>query len=148
MITPTNTSFTSLHSANFTHSSLLVSKNYHRLGPCCCTCPLMGIRLTPDILMTVSDYFENSATCPEKMRCIKASFYIHENSLNFLMTKGFGRKISMKLFYQYIANFFYFSSTSGHLYPLQVENCDSNSRLVMDEDDNGKFRLERVKSNK
>ena len=34
---------------------------------------------------------------------------------------------------------------SSHLHPLQVENCDSNSRLVVDEDDNGKFRLERVK---
>ena len=51
----------------------------------------------------------------------------------------------MKLFYQYIANFFNFSSTSSHFYPLQVENCDSNSRLVVDEDDNGKFRLEKVK---
>ena len=41
-------------------------------------------------------------------------------------------------------NFLNFSLTSSHLYPLQVENCDSNSRLVVDEDDNGKFRLERV----
>ena len=39
---------------------------------------------------------------------------------------------------------FHLSRTSSHLHPLQVENCDSNSRLVMDEDDNGKFRLERV----
>ena len=37
-----------------------------------------------------------------------------------------------------------FSPTSSHLDPLQVENCDSNSRLVVDEDDNGKFRPERV----
>ena len=50
----------------------------------------------------------------------------------------------MKLFHRYIANFFNFSSTSSHLYPLQVENCDSNSRLVVDEEDNGKFRLEKV----
>ena len=28
-----------------------------------------------------------------------------------------------------------FSPTSSHLHPLQVENCDSNSRLVVDEDD-------------
>ena len=35
---------------------------------------------------------------------------------------------------------------TGHLYPLQVENCDSNSRLVVDDDDIGKFRFERVKS--
>ena len=41
--------------------------------------------------------------------------------------------------------FFNFSTTSNYLHPLQVENCESNSRLVVDEDDNGKFRLERVK---
>ena len=29
-----------------------------------------------------------------------------------------------------------------------VENCDSNSRLVVDEDDDGEFRLERVKTRK
>ena len=52
--------------------------------------------------------------------------------------------IFMKLFYQYMAILFTFSLTSNHLHPLQVENCDSNSRLVVDEDDNGKFRLERV----
>ena len=44
-----------------------------------------------------------------------------------------------------MAIFFYFKNTSDHLYPLQVENCDSNSRLVVDEDDNGKLGLERVK---
>ena len=32
-------------------------------------------------------------------------------------------------------------------HPLQVENCDSNSRLVVDEDDKSKFKLERVKIN-
>ena len=50
----------------------------------------------------------------------------------------------MKLFYQYMAIFFNFSPTSSHLLPLQDENCDSDSRLVVDEDDNGKFSLERV----
>ena len=35
--------------------------------------------------------------------------------------------------------------TLNHLRPLQVQNCESNSRLVVDEDDNGKFRLERFK---
>ena len=43
-----------------------------------------------------------------------------------------------------MAIFFNFSPTSSHPYPLQVENCDSNSRLVVDEDDNGKFKPERV----
>ena len=53
-------------------------------------------------------------------------------------------KISMKLVYQFKAIFFIFHTTLNHLHPLQVENCDSNSRLVVDEDDYGKFRLERV----
>ena len=78
-------------------------------------------------------------------RCIKASFYIPENRLYSPTTKGFRTKISMKLAYQYMAIFFNFSTTSNHLHPLQVENCDSNLRLVEDEDDNGKFRPERVK---
>ena len=41
--------------------------------------------------------------------------------------------------------FFHLPPTLSHLYPLQVENCDSNSRLVVDEDDNNKFRLARAK---
>ena len=39
----------------------------------------------------------------------------------------------------------FFPPTSSHLHPLQVENCDSNSRLVVDEDDNGRFRFEMIK---
>ena len=62
------------------------------------------------------------------------------------MTKGFRKEISMKLFDQYITIFFSLPPTSSHLNPLQVENCDSNSRLVVDEGDNGKFRPERVKA--
>ena len=54
--------------------------------------------------------------------------------------------ISIKLVYQYMPIFFNFSPTSNHLRPLQVENCDSNSRLVVGEDDYDKFRLERVKA--
>ena len=38
--------------------------------------------------------------------------------------------IFMKKVYQHMAIFFNFSPTSSHLYSLQVENCDSNSRLV------------------
>ena len=37
-----------------------------------------------------------------------------------------------------------FSLTSSHLHPLQVENCESNSRLVVDENGTGKFSPERV----
>ena len=50
----------------------------------------------------------------------------------------------MKLVYQYIAIFVNFETTSNRLHSLQVENCDSNSRLVVDEDDSGKVKLERV----
>ena len=50
----------------------------------------------------------------------------------------------MKLVYQYLVILFNFYTTSSHLHPLQVENCDSNSRLVVGEDDYGKFRIERV----
>ena len=77
---------------------------------------------------------------------LKQSFHIPENRLNFPTTKGFRTKISMKLVYKHMLIFFNFSPTSNHLHPVQVENCDSNSRLVVDEDDNCKFRLERVKT--
>ena len=53
-------------------------------------------------------------------------------------------EISIKRVYQYMVIFLNFYTTSNHFHPLQVENCDSNSRLVVDEDDNGKFRTERV----
>ena len=42
--------------------------------------------------------------------------------------------------------FFYLSPTPSQLHPLQAENCDSNSRLLVDVDDNGKFRFEKVKA--
>ena len=48
----------------------------------------------------------------------------------------------MELVYQYMAISLLFSLTSSHYYPVQVKNCDSNSRLVVDEDDNGKFRFD------
>ena len=38
--------------------------------------------------------------------------------------------ISMKLVCQYLEISFIFSFTLNPLLPLQVENCDSNSRLV------------------
>ena len=57
-------------------------------------------------------------------------------------------KITTKLVHQYMAVLYIFSPTLNHLHPLQVENCDSNSRnsrLEVDEDDNDKFRLKRAK---
>ena len=69
----------------------------------------------------------------------KHHFTSLKTHLIFPTTRGFRMKISMKL-----VIFFNFSPTLSHLHPLQVENCDSNSRLVVDEDDNGKLRLERV----
>ena len=62
-----------------------------------------------------------------------------------MTARGFRIKNSMKLVYQYMSIFFNFSPTLNHLHTLQAENCDSNSRLVVDEDENGKLRLERVK---
>ena len=50
----------------------------------------------------------------------------------------------MKLVYEYMVIFLNLSPTFSHLYPLQVENCDSNSRLAVDEYDNCKFRLEKI----
>ena len=50
----------------------------------------------------------------------------------------------MNLVYQYIAIFLNFPPTSNHFHPLQVKNCGSNLRLVVDKDDYGKFRLERI----
>ena len=50
-------------------------------------------------------------------------------------------KMTMTLFFQNVTIFLNFSSTSSHRHPLQVENCDSNSRLVVDEDDNVKSGL-------
>ena len=55
-------------------------------------------------------------------------------------------KISMKLVCHYMVIFTNFSLTSNHLHPLQVKNCDRNSLLLVDEDDHGKFRLEKVKA--
>ena len=52
--------------------------------------------------------------------------------------------ISMKPVYQYMVILFNFSPTSSHPHPLQAENCCSNSRLVVDGDDNGKLGPERV----
>ena len=75
---------------------------------------------------------------------LKHPFYIPENRLNFPTTMVFRTDISMKQVYRYMAIIFNFLSTSNHFYPLQVENCDSNSRLVVDEDDKRIFRLERV----
>ena len=57
---------------------------------------------------------------------------------------GFGTKMFLELFNNNNI-FFHLSPTFSHFHLLQVENFDSNSRLVVDEDDNGKFRLEMVK---
>ena len=53
--------------------------------------------------------------------------------------------ICMKLVYQYMAIFFNFYPIPSHLNQLQVENRDSNSRLVVDEDDNVKSGLKGLK---
>ena len=42
--------------------------------------------------------------------------------------------------------FFHLPPTSRHLYPLPVGGGDINAQLVVDEDDNGKFKFVRVNS--
>ena len=85
------------------------------------------------------DFKVNPLSPHDALKC-----HLPEKRPNFPTTMGFRMKISMKLVYQYMTIFFNFLPTSNHVHPLQAENCDSNSRLVVDEDDNGKFRLERV----
>ena len=63
---------------------------------------------------------------------------------NFLHLESLERNFSWTCFNNN-NTFFHLSPISSHLHPLQVENCDSNMRLVVDKDDNGKFRLQRVK---
>ena len=69
---------------------------------------------------------------------MKASFYITENTLNFSTTGSFRMKIFRETGLLIHGNF---SPTTNHLHPLQVENCDSNSRLVVDEDDNINYSI-------
>ena len=75
---------------------------------------------------------------------LKHHFTSLKNRLNFPTTKAFRMNISMKLVYQCMVIFLIFKKHSNHFHSLLVVNCDSNSRLVVDEDDYGKLRLERV----
>ena len=95
--------------------------------------PFFGLKFNKFVQFYYLGFSWNQPFKPS--RCNKASFYIPENRLNFPTTKGFWMKISMKLVHEYIVIFFIFSPSSNHLHPLQVANYDSNSRLVVDEDD-------------
>ena len=64
---------------------------------------------------------------------LKHHFTSSKADLIFLQQRGLERK--------FMAIFFTFSPTSNHLHPLQVKNCGSNSKFVVDEDDNHKVRL-------
>ena len=75
---------------------------------------------------------------------LKHHFTSLKNRFNFPTTSGFRMKNPMKLVHRYITILFTFPTTSNQFHPLLVKNCGSNSRLVVDEDDNGKFRPERV----
>ena len=59
---------------------------------------------------------------------------------------GTGGQRVKQLFMLNILSLNPFSPNSSHLYSLQVENCDNNSRLVVVEYDHGKFRFEKVKT--
>ena len=77
---------------------------------------------------------------------LKHHFTSLKTDLIFQQPRVLERKFPKKLVCQYMTISLNFSLTLNHLHPLQVENCDSNSRLVVGEDDNGKVRLERVKA--
>ena len=77
---------------------------------------------------------------------LKHHFTSLKTNLFIIQLRVLEWKFPWNCFSNYVATFFNISSTSSHLHPLQVENCDSNSRLVVDEDENDKFRLEKVKA--
>ena len=100
---------------------------------------------TLPFLLIINQIFHISRLNPLSPHdALKHHFTSLKTVLIFLQLGGFRTKISIKLIYQYMVIFFIFQTTSSHLHPLQVENCDSNSRLVVNEDDNGKLRPERV----
>ena len=73
-----------------------------------------------------------------------ASFRNYEEWLKFLKI-GF-----LELIFSWICFIntyidFNLPPTTDHFHPLQAKKCDRNPRLVVDEDDSGKFRLGRVK---
>ena len=59
---------------------------------------------------TISSSFSSSLIYKpfKPYRCVKASFYITENRLDFPTTKGFRTKIPTKFVYQFMAIFFNF----------------------------------------
>ena len=81
-------------------------------------------------------------------RYIQASFCISEECLNFLRLGRLEQNFSQNCLNNHDNNniFLNLPPTSRLLHPLQAENCENcNSRLVVDEDNNEKFRLEKVK---
>ena len=91
---------------------------------------------TGEALTSTPDWHKFNPWPFKSSRCIKSSFYTTvcmSYRLNFPTTRGFMMKISLKLFYQYMAICFNFQPTSSHLHLLQVENCGYNLRLVADE---------------
>ena len=78
---------------------------------------------------------------------IKHHFTSLKTGLIFLQQRVLERKFPRNWFTNtwLFSVLFHLHQYHCHLHPLQVDNCDSNSRLVEDEDDNGNCRLERVK---
>ena len=76
---------------------------------------------------------------------LKHHFTSLKTDLIFLQLRSYRKKIHETILPIH-GNFLqFFSLASSYLHLLRVENCDSNSRLVVEEDDNNKFRPERVK---
>ena len=77
---------------------------------------------------------------------LKLHFTSLKTVLGFLQQRILERKFPWNWFTNTWQLPLMLKTTSSHPHPLLVENCDSNSRLVVDEDDNDKLRLERVKT--
>ena len=75
---------------------------------------------------------------------LKQHFTSLKNRFNFPTTKGFRREISMKVVYQYMTIFLIFKPHQIIFIHYKSRIATAKSRLVVDEDDNDKFRLERV----
>ena len=76
----------------------------------------------------------------------KEYFSLSTSTFSTLMMHHFtslnNDKIFMELFYYYNILYSYMPPTSSHLLPLQVQNYNINSWLLVDEDGDSKLRLE------
>ena len=108
---------------------------------------LSSVAILPQYSQHVLHFFDKIQPFKPSL-CGKDHFISLQADLIFLQLGVFNRiNFFIKLVYQYMTIFFNFQTTSNHVHPLLVGKCDSYSRLVVDEDGYGKFRLENVSLN-